>query len=145
MARRCTGGSDAAEDHFLASREGRIGIRGVGRDPRKTGGLGAAAVRIARVLEGVAHVHAAVAGELRIERETPEPAVVERVHLALRSMNGVGSNCPFLITQTIPFFCHTKRRPSGAKAMQTSVKGGTLAILSVANPEPLEVSAAAGP
>ena len=42
---------------------------------------GAAAVGVARVLERVAHVDAAVGGELRVERQTPEPAVVERVHL----------------------------------------------------------------
>ena len=65
--------------------------------------------------------------------------------LALRSMNGVDSNCPFLITRTTPFFCHTNRRPSGAKAMPTRVYGGTVAILSVANPESLKVSAAAAP
>ena len=65
--------------------------------------------------------------------------------LALRSMNGVGSSCPFLITRTMPFFCHTNRRPSGAKAMPTRVYGGTVATLSVANPESEKVSAAAGP
>ncbi len=74
-------GSDAAEDHRLAPRQGGIGIRGVGRDPRQTCGSSAAAVRVARVLERVAHVDAAVACELRIERQAPEPAVVVGVHL----------------------------------------------------------------
>ena len=63
--------------------------------------------------------------------------------LALRSMNGVGSSCPFLITRTTPFFCQTNMRPSGANAMPTRVNGERVAILSVANPESLKVSAAA--
>ena len=60
-------------------------------------------------------------------------------------MNGVGSSSPFLITRTTPFFCQTNRRPSGAKARPTSVYGGTVATVSVANPESVKVSAAAGP
>ena len=63
--------------------------------------------------------------------------------LALRSMNGVGSSSPFLMMRTTPFFCHTNMRPSGANARPTSVNGGTVATLSVANPESVKVSAAA--
>jgi hypothetical protein len=48
------------------------------------------------------------------------------------------------MTRTMPFFCHTNRRSSGAKAMPTRVKGGRVAIRSVANPDPEKVSAAAG-
>ena len=45
--------------------------------------------------------------------------------------------------RTTPFFCHTNMRPSGAKAKPTSVNGGTVATVSVANPDAVNVSAAA--
>ena len=89
-------GTDAAEDRHLASRQGGIGICGVGRDPRQACGSRGAAVGVAPALERVAHVHPAVAGELRIEREAPEPAVVERVHLGAQVDERRGQQLPVL-------------------------------------------------
>jgi hypothetical protein len=62
---------------------------------------------------------------------------------ALRSMNGVGSSWPFLITRMTPFFSQMNSRPSGAHAIPTSEYGGKLAIVSVAKPLSLNVSATA--
>ena len=45
-------------------------------------------------------------------------------------MNGVGSSTPCLITRTMPFFCQTNRRPSGAHAMPTTVYGAKVASTS---------------
>ena len=87
---------DAAEDHLLASRQGHIGIRRVGCNPHQARGPRGAAVRIARILERVGHVDAAVAGELRIERQTPEPAVVERVDLGAQVDERCGQQLPVL-------------------------------------------------
>ena len=61
--------------------------------------------------------------------------------LALRSMNGVGSSTPFLITRTTPFFCQTNRRPSGANAMPTSVNGARVATTSAEKSGSANVSA----
>src|SRR4030095_727841 len=64
---------------------------------------------------------------------------------ALRSMKGVGRSTPCLMTLTTPFFCHTNRRPSGAHASPTTVKGGKVATTSDTNPGSLKVWAAPSP
>ncbi len=79
---------DAAKDDGITAGQCDIGIGWIGRDPHKTRCPGRRTVGARRVFVGVAEIHVSVVGEIRMKRDTPHPAVVERVHFGAQIDEG---------------------------------------------------------
>jgi hypothetical protein len=81
---------------------------------------------------------------LGIERETPEAAVVERVHLCAQVDEGCGEQLALLDDSNNAVLLPHEETPIRSEGHATGVNGGRVVTLSVANLDPLKVSAAAG-